>query len=98
MSIVCKSAGEIEKMRDEATRRGAEEEKLIAAQAELDAKTIVETAEREIIAAARAARRELKSYQAELSVTMARTAVRVDAEVDKALVKALAEQLTGEGR
>jgi len=53
----------------------------------------VESAEQEIAAAARAARRELTAYAADLAVTLAKKQIHVDAATDQALVREFAQQL-----
>jgi F-type H+-transporting ATPase subunit b len=93
---------EIGMMRDAAEKEGAAEEARIQAAAEEDARKIVASAEQEISAAAKAARRQLKAYGAELAVGLARKQIRVDAATDQALVRNFAGQLgtddSGKGR
>ncbi|HEX8814345.1 MAG TPA: ATP synthase F0 subunit B [Terriglobales bacterium] len=88
---------EIGQMRATADRESAEEEKNIKAAAEEDARKIVESAEHEIAAAAKAARRELKSYAADLAVALAGKQIHVDPNTDHALVTGFAKQLSGNG-
>jgi F-type H+-transporting ATPase subunit b len=85
--------GEIGMMRDAAEREAANEEARIQAAAEEDARKIVESAGQEIAAAAKAARRELTAYAAELAVGLAQKQIRVDAATDQALVRQFAGQL-----
>ena len=68
--------GEIGMMRNAAEREAANEEARIHAAAEEDARKIVESAGQEIAAAAKAARRELTAYAADLAVRCRRGAVR----------------------
>ena len=84
---------EIGTMRDAAEKEGAAEEARIKAAAEEDARKIVVTAEQEITAAAKAARRQLTNYAADLAVGLARKKIHVDAATDQALVRNFAGQL-----
>ena len=84
---------EIGMMRDAAEREGAAEEARIKASAEEDARKIVASAEQEIAAAAKAARRQLTSYAADLAVGLAQKQIHLDAATDKALVSNFAGQL-----
>src|SRR5581483_10499567 len=61
---------EIGEMRMSAEKEAAEEEARIKAAAEEDARKIVEGAEQEIVAATKAARRELTAYAADLAVSL----------------------------
>jgi F-type H+-transporting ATPase subunit b len=85
--------GEIGMMRDAAEREAANEEARIQAAAQEDARKIVESAGQEIAAAAKAARRELTAYAADLAVGLAQKQIRVDAATDQALVREFAGQL-----
>jgi F-type H+-transporting ATPase subunit b len=85
--------GEIGMMRDAAEREAGNEEARIHAAAEEDARKIVESAGQEIAAAAKAARRELTAYAADLAVGLAQKQIRVDAATDQALVREFAGQL-----
>jgi F-type H+-transporting ATPase subunit b len=84
---------EIGMMRDQAEKEGAVEEARIQATAEEDARKIVASAEQEIAAAAKAARRQLTAHAAELAVGIAAKQIRVDAATDQALVRDFASQL-----
>jgi F-type H+-transporting ATPase subunit b len=84
---------EIGMMRDAAEREGAAEEARIKAEAQEDARRIVAAAEQEIGAAAKAARRQLTAYAADLAVGLAERRIRVDAATDKALVRNFADEL-----
>ncbi|MFZ0860580.1 MAG: ATP synthase F0 subunit B [Candidatus Sulfotelmatobacter sp.] len=84
---------EIGMMRDAAEKEGAAEEGRIRAAAEEDARKIVISAEQEIAAAAKAARRQLTAYAADLAVGLARKQIHVDAATDQALVRNFAGQL-----
>ena len=78
---------EIGGMRDAAEKEGlAEEERIRAATAE-DARKIVASAEQEIAAAAKAARRQLAAHAAELAVGLAQKQIHVDAATDENLVR-----------
>jgi F-type H+-transporting ATPase subunit b len=84
---------EIGMMRDSAERAGADEEARIHATAEEEARKIVEDAKQEIIAATKAARRELTAYAADLAVGLAHKQIRVDAATDQALLRNFAAEL-----
>jgi F-type H+-transporting ATPase subunit b len=95
---------EIGMMRDAAEKEGAAEEARIQAAAAEDARKIVTSAEQEIAAAAKAARRQLTAYAADLAVGLARKQIHVDAATDQALVRNFAQELgassddSGKGR
>jgi len=63
------------------------------AAAEEDARKIIASAEQEIAAAAKAARRQLTAHAADLAVGLAAKQIRVDAATDQALVRDFAAQL-----
>ena len=85
---------EIGGMRDAAEKDAAAEEARIKAAAEEDARKIVESAEHEIAAAAKAARRELTAHAANLAVALAAKEIKVDAPTDQALVREFADELS----
>jgi len=85
---------EIEEMRVAAEKEAAAEEARTKAAAVEDARRIVESAEQEIAAAARAARRELTAYAADLAVSLARKQIHVDAGTDQDLIRSFARQLS----
>jgi len=74
----------------------AEEQRLLAA-GEEERKRIVVSAEQEIEMAANTARRELKSYVAELAVQLAEKKIRVSQDTDEALVRAFTTQMGKDG-
>jgi F-type H+-transporting ATPase subunit b len=84
---------EIGKIRDAAEKEGAAEEVRIKAAAEEDARKIVASAEQEIAAAAKAARRQLTSHAADLAVGLAQKQIHVDAATDQNLVRTFTGQL-----
>jgi F0F1-type ATP synthase membrane subunit b/b' len=57
----------------------------------------VESAEQEIAAAAKSARRELTAYAADLAVSLAKKLIHVDASTDQALLRNFAQQLSANG-
>ena len=59
---------------------------------------MIETAESEIAAAAKSARRELKIYAAELAVELAKKNIKVDPQTDAALVRDFVSQLGKDGK
>jgi F-type H+-transporting ATPase subunit b len=94
---------EIGTMRDAAEKEGAAEAERIQLAAEEDARKIIAAAEQEIAAAAKAARRQLKVFAADLAVGLARKQIHVDANTDQALVQNFAGELgawddSGKGR
>jgi F-type H+-transporting ATPase subunit b len=88
---------EISGMRVAAEQEAAAEEQRIKAAAAEDARKIVESAEQEIAAAAKAARRELTAYAADLAVSLAKKQIHVDAATDQALLRNFAQQLSVNG-
>jgi F-type H+-transporting ATPase subunit b len=89
---------EIGMMRNAAETEAAAEEARIQAAAQEDARKIVESAQQEIAAAAKAARRELTAYAADLAVGLAQKQIHVDAATDRTLVRNFAGELgTSEG-
>jgi F-type H+-transporting ATPase subunit b len=78
---------EIGEMRWAAEQEAAAEEIRIKAAAEDDARKIVESAEQEIMAAAKLARRELKAFAADLAVSLAKKQIRVDSSTDQGLMR-----------
>lgn len=84
---------EIDSIREAAQKEGAAEEARIQAATEDDARKIVASAEQEITAAAKAARRQLTAYAADLAVALAQKQIRVDAATDQALVRNFAGKL-----
>jgi F-type H+-transporting ATPase subunit b len=85
---------EIAAMRDAAEKEGAAEESRIQAAAQEDARKIITSAEQEIAAAAKAARRQLTAYAADIAVGLAQKQIHVDAATDQALVRNFAGQLS----
>ena len=88
--------GEIGMMRDSVEKEGEAEEARIQAAAQEDARKIVASAEQEIAAAAKAARRQLTAYAADLAVGLAQKQIKVDAGTDQALVRNFSSQLGSE--
>jgi F-type H+-transporting ATPase subunit b len=85
--------GEIGMMRDAAEKEAGAEEARLQAAAQEDKRKIVESAQQEIAAAAKGARRELTAYAADLAVRLAQKQIQVDASTDQALVRNFASQL-----
>jgi F-type H+-transporting ATPase subunit b len=84
---------EIGMMRDAAEKDAAAEEARIQAAVQEDARKMVESAQQEIAAAAKTARRELTAYAADLAVGLAKKQIHVDAATDKVLVRRFAGEL-----
>ena len=85
---------EIAGMGAAAEKEAIAEETRIKAAAEEDARKIVESAEQEITAAAKLARRELTAYAANLAVSLAARQMKVDTATDQALVREFAKELS----
>ncbi len=71
----------------------AAEEARIKAAAEEDARKIVASAEQEIAAASKAARRDLTAYAADLAIGLAKKQIHVDPGTDSTLVRNFADRL-----
>jgi len=71
----------------------AAEEARIKAAAQEDGRKIVESAEQEIAAAAKAARRDLTNYAADLAISLAKKQIHVDTSTDSSLVRSFADRL-----
>jgi F-type H+-transporting ATPase subunit b len=84
---------EIAGIRAAAEKEAAEEEERIRLAAEDDARKIREAAQLEIVAAGKAARRELTAYAADLAVALAAKQLHVDAATDQVLVRNFSQQL-----
>jgi F-type H+-transporting ATPase subunit b len=93
-SRLMKLDAEIGAMRDAAEREGVAEEARIQAAAEEDARKIIASAEQEIAAAAKAARRQLTAHAADLAVGLAQKQIRVDAATDQGLIRNFSGQLS----
>jgi F-type H+-transporting ATPase subunit b len=95
---LAKLDAETVEMRAAADREAGKQEEAARAAAE-EAKTkIVHGAEQEIAAAARLARGELKSYAAELAVSLAEKKIQVNAATDRALVREFVDHLGEDGK
>jgi len=92
-SRLAKLGGEIEAMKAAGEADLAAEEARIKAAAEEDARKIVESAEQEIAAAAKAARRDLTTYAADLAVALAKKQIHVDPATDSSLVRNFSDRL-----
>lgn len=86
---------EIAAMKAAGEKDVAAEEARIKAAAEEDARKIVQSAEQEIAAAAKAARRDLTAYAADLAIGLAKKQIHVDAGTDASLVRSFSDKLTG---
>jgi F-type H+-transporting ATPase subunit b len=89
--------GEIGMMRDTAEKEAAAEEARIHAAAQEDARKLLESAQQEIAAAIKTARRELTAYAADLAVALAQKQIHVDAATDRTLVQNFADELGSTG-
>ena len=88
---------EIGQMQANAEKEAEAEEVRIKIAAEEDIRKVVETAEHEIAAAAKLARRELTAHTADLAVALARKQINVDSETDQVLVRNFAAKLSQDG-
>ena len=88
---------EIAEMRASSEKEAVAEEQRIKAAAEEDARRILESAKQEIDTIAKAARRDLTSYAADLAVSLAAKQIRVDEPTDQVLVRRFAQQLSNDG-
>ena len=88
---------DIAAMRSEAEENARLEERRILAASEEERKRIITSAEQEISMAANAARRELKSYAAELAVDLAEKKIKVGKDADQALVHEFTARLGKDG-
>jgi F-type H+-transporting ATPase subunit b len=88
---------EIAEMRAAGEKEAAAEEERIKAATAEDARRILESAQQEIAAAAKAARRELTVFAADLAVSLAAKQIHVDGNTDRVLVRRFARQLSDDG-
>jgi len=95
---LAKLDGETAEMRAAADREAGKDEEAARAAAEEAKAKIVKGAEQEIAAAARLARGELKSYAAELAVSLAEKKIEISAATDRALVREFVDQLGEDGK
>jgi F-type H+-transporting ATPase subunit b len=96
-SRLSKLDSEIAGIAKQAERDTAEEEARIKAATEEDIRKVIESAEQEIVAAGKAARRELTRHAADLAVSLAQTQIQVNDSQDEALLRGFARQLSGPG-
>jgi F-type H+-transporting ATPase subunit b len=89
---------EVAQIRGSADADFVAEEQRIRQAAEEDAQRVVEQAKSEIEAMSKSARRELKTYAAELAVELARKNINVDPQTDAALVRSFASELGKDGK
>ncbi len=92
-SRLMKLDGEIGMMRNAAEKEAGAEEARIQAAAQEDGRKLVESAQQEIAAAAKAARRDLTAYAADLAIGLAQKQIHVDAATDQVLVRNFAGEL-----
>ncbi len=88
---------EIAGLRATAEEEARRDEERIRAAAEDDRQKIVHAAQQEVAAAGRSARQQLKTYAAELAITLAEQKIRVNATEDRELVRTFADQLGKDG-
>jgi F-type H+-transporting ATPase subunit b len=90
---LAKLDAETAEMRAAADREAGKDEEAARAAAEEAKAKIVHGAEQEIAAAARLARGELKSYAAELAVSLAEKRIQITAATDRALVREFVDHM-----
>jgi F-type H+-transporting ATPase subunit b len=90
--------GEVAELKSQAEKDFQVEEARIQQSAADDAKRVVEFAETEITAAAKAARRELKAFAAELAVSLAEKKIQIDPKTDQQLVSTFVNDLGKDGK
>ncbi|HVZ17267.1 MAG TPA: ATP synthase F0 subunit B [Terriglobales bacterium] len=96
-SRLAKLDSEIAEIRKTSEAEAVAEEQRIKAAAEEDRRKVIETAEQEIEAAAKAARRDLKAYAASLAVSIAEKKIQIDPKTDQSLVRTFVRELTQNG-
>jgi F-type H+-transporting ATPase subunit b len=84
---------EISGLEKHAAAAAAAEQARLQSAAEEEKQRIVRAAEQEIAAAANSARRDLRSYAAELAIGLAEKKIKVDTATDQALVRDFVERL-----
>lgn len=94
-SRLARLGDEINSMKATAEVDLAAEEARIKAAAEEDARKIVQSAEQEITAATKAARRDLTAYAADLAISLAKKQIHVDPATDSSLVRSFSDRLAG---
>jgi F-type H+-transporting ATPase subunit b len=85
--------GEIGMMRNAAEKEAEAEAVRIHAAAQEDVQKVVEGAQQEIVSAAKAARRQLTIYAADLAVGLAQKQIHIDAAADQVLLRNFAGEL-----
>ena len=89
---------EIGEMRAAAEKEAESEYARIAAAAEEDKRKIIESAEQEIAAAGKQARRELAAHAADLAVALAQKQIHVDPATDQTIVRSFAQNIANGGK
>lgn len=90
--------GEVASIRATAEHESAAEEARVREAAEADVKRILESAEHEIDAAGRQARRDLKSLAAGLAVELAAHKLQIDQATDESLIRQFVANLGKDGK
>jgi F-type H+-transporting ATPase subunit b len=85
-------------MRSEAEENARTEERRIQQSSEDERQRIVSSAQQEIDMAANAARRDLKSYAAELAIDLAEKKIRINQQTDEALVREFTTRMGKDGQ
>jgi F-type H+-transporting ATPase subunit b len=89
---------DIAAMRSEAEENARTEERRIQQSSEDERQRIVSSAQQEIDMAANAARRDLKSYAAELAIDLAEKKIRINQQTDEALVREFTTRMGKDGQ
>lgn len=90
-------SAEIGALQANTEKEWAAEEARIRAAGEEDIRKMVQTAEQEIAAAGKSARRELTAFAASLAVSIAAKQIQIDRSTDESLVRDFAAQLARDG-
>lgn len=96
-SKLARLGSEVTALQSAATGHAKDEEERLKSAAEEEHQKIIRNSEQEIAAAAGNARRELKTYVAELAVGLAEKKIKVEASTDRTLVRDFVEQLGRNG-
>jgi F-type H+-transporting ATPase subunit b len=97
-SRLAKLDAEVSQIRATTEADFAAEEQRIREQAVIDGRRVVESAEQEIAAAAKNARRDLTVFAADLAVDLASKKIQVSDSADEALVRRFVSQLGKDGK
>lgn len=89
---------EIGQLKNQADQEFTIEEQRVKQAAAEDAKRVIEVGQLEIASAAKAARRDLKAFAAELAVSLAEKKIQIDPQTDQRLVSTFVSDLGKDGK